>query len=206
MDVHAAEHVTEAHHLHVFQDFAVAVFARRFLLTPHCKRMRSSSDNSEPMPCCLLCEHPSRAPQLLAPLSHGAGGGGEDLDLRLQQLVRHAARHARTDRAIVDLHDRNELARRARQKRLVCAEQIVVVQHGVRDANAVFVRFNRPLVTLPEDKGLKVREKGYDFLKLEHTGPLQPLLNWLGQQAVAELRVEPLGLSAIYHRYHGVEA
>jgi hypothetical protein len=41
------------------------------------------------MPCCLLCEHPSKAPQLLAPLSHGAAGGGEDLDLRLQQLVRH---------------------------------------------------------------------------------------------------------------------
>jgi ABC-2 type transport system ATP-binding protein len=76
----------------------------------------------------------------------------------------------------------------------------------LRDANYVFVRFNRPLVTLPEGKGLKVREKGDDFLKLEHTGPLQPLLNWLGQQAVVDLRVEPLGLSAIYHRYHGVES
>ena len=88
MDVHAGEHVTEAHHLHVFQDFAVAVFAGRFLLTPHCKRMRSGSDDSEPMPCCLLREHPSKAPQLLASLFHGAAGGGEDLDLRLQQIVR----------------------------------------------------------------------------------------------------------------------
>jgi ABC-2 type transport system ATP-binding protein len=52
---------------------------------------------------------------------------------------------------------------------------------------------------------LKVREKGEDYLKLEHTGPLQPLLEWLTSQSVADLRVEPLGLSAIYHRYHGVE-
>src|SRR6516165_4965921 len=88
MDVHAAEHVTEAHHLHVFQDFAVAVFARRFLLAPHCKRMRSGSDDSEPMPCCLLREHASKARQLLASLSHGPARGGQDLDLRLQQLIR----------------------------------------------------------------------------------------------------------------------
>jgi hypothetical protein len=33
---------------------------------------------------------------------------------------------------------------------------------------------------------------------------LQPLLDWLARQSVAELRVEPLGLSAIYHRFHGV--
>jgi len=28
-------------------------------------------------------------------------------------------------------------------------------------------------------------------------------LDWLGRQAVSDLRVEPLGLSPIYHRYHG---
>jgi ABC-2 type transport system ATP-binding protein len=74
----------------------------------------------------------------------------------------------------------------------------------LRDANSVFVRFSRPLVALPEAKGLKVREKGEDYIKLEHTGSMQPLLEWLASQSVAELRVEPLGLSAIYHRYHGV--
>lgn len=30
----------------------------------------------------------------------------------------------------------------------------------------------------------------------------QPLLQWLGRQNVTEVRIEPLGLSEIYHRYH----
>jgi ABC-2 type transport system ATP-binding protein len=41
---------------------------------------------------------------------------------------------------------------------------------------------------------------------LEHVfecnGELQPLLQWLGTQQVADLRIEPLGLSPIYNRYH----
>jgi hypothetical protein len=38
---------------------------------------------------------------------------------------------------------------------------------------------------------------------LETTGPLPPLLTWLGRHDVVDLHVEPLGLAAIYHRYHG---
>jgi len=76
----------------------------------------------------------------------------------------------------------------------------------LRDANSVFVRFNRPLVALPDGKGITLRERGDDFVRLEQHGPLQPLLDWLARQPVAELRVEPLGLSSIYHRYHGVQA
>lgn len=75
----------------------------------------------------------------------------------------------------------------------------------LRDYNAVYVRFSRPLVALPEWKGLRLVEKGPDFVKLESAGPLQPLLDWLARQSVAELRVEPLGLSGIYHTYHGSE-
>jgi ABC-2 type transport system ATP-binding protein len=75
----------------------------------------------------------------------------------------------------------------------------------LRDYNKVHVRFSRPLVALPDWKGLRLVEKGADFVKLESAGPLQPLLDWLARQSVAELRVEPLGLSGIYHKYHGSE-
>jgi ABC-2 type transport system ATP-binding protein len=75
----------------------------------------------------------------------------------------------------------------------------------LRDCNSVHVRFNRPLVAMPEWKGLRLIEKGPDFVKLECHGALQPLLDWLARQSVAELRVEPLGLSGIYHKYHGSE-
>jgi ABC-2 type transport system ATP-binding protein len=37
----------------------------------------------------------------------------------------------------------------------------------------------------------------------EYAGPLSPLCAWLGEQEIAELQLEPLGLKGIYHRYHG---
>ena len=39
----------------------------------------------------------------------------------------------------------------------------------------------------------------------QHAGPLPPLLEWLAAHGAAELTVTPLGLSALYHRYHGTE-
>ena len=40
-------------------------------------------------------------------------------------------------------------------------------------------------------------------MTIEYTGPLPPVLDWLSGQSVRELRVEPLGLNAIYYRFHG---
>jgi ABC-2 type transport system ATP-binding protein len=40
-------------------------------------------------------------------------------------------------------------------------------------------------------------------LDLEYRGPLPPLLDWLARQPVADLKVEPLGLSGVYRKYHG---
>jgi ABC-2 type transport system ATP-binding protein len=76
----------------------------------------------------------------------------------------------------------------------------------LRDCTSVHVRFSRPLVAVPDWKGLRLVDKGPDYLKLELTGPLQPLLDWLARQSVVGMRIEPLGLSGIYHKYHGSEA
>jgi ABC-2 type transport system ATP-binding protein len=59
---------------------------------------------------------------------------------------------------------------------------------------------------LSELPGLQVREQDRDRLTLEFSGQLPVLLDWLARQPLAELRIEPLGLGAIYHRYHGVES
>jgi ABC-2 type transport system ATP-binding protein len=40
------------------------------------------------------------------------------------------------------------------------------------------------------------------LLDLEHRGTLTSLLNWLAQQKLAELKIEPLGLGKIYRTYH----
>jgi ABC-2 type transport system ATP-binding protein len=60
-------------------------------------------------------------------------------------------------------------------------------------------------IPLPEIPGLHLRERRNGRIIWEQTGPLQPVLDWLAHQPLTDLRVEPLGLSAIYHRYHGAE-
>jgi ABC-2 type transport system ATP-binding protein len=78
--------------------------------------------------------------------------------------------------------------------------------HELRSASLVQARFDRPLVSLPDLNGLRVRDHGPARLTLEYSGELTLLLQWFAQQSVTDLRVEPLGLSGIYHRYHGSEA
>jgi ABC-2 type transport system ATP-binding protein len=74
----------------------------------------------------------------------------------------------------------------------------------LREARLVRARFSEPpSEPLPDLPGLEVRERGPNELVLEYTGALPPLVEWLGGQPLLDLRLEPLGLSAIYRRYHG---
>jgi ABC-2 type transport system ATP-binding protein len=51
--------------------------------------------------------------------------------------------------------------------------------------------------------GLQEYSRHGTTINWEYAGPLGPLCAWLGEQEIAELQVEPLGLKGIYHRYHG---
>jgi ABC-2 type transport system ATP-binding protein len=73
-------------------------------------------------------------------------------------------------------------------------------------ARTVSARFSRPPEPLPDLPGLRRSEQSDGQLALDYAGPLTPLLDWLARQPVVDLRVEPLGLAPIYHRYHGAEA
>jgi ABC-type multidrug transport system ATPase subunit len=70
----------------------------------------------------------------------------------------------------------------------------------------VQVRFRQPPAAWPELPGLEFLHRDGTEARLTHRGPLVPLLDWLGGQAVSDLRVEPLGLAGVYARYHGAEA
>ncbi len=83
--------------------------------------------------------------------------------------------------------------------RLVHVEAVA----GLREGRLVRVRLSGPAVPPPALEGLTVREHGDGRLTLETTGPLLPLLEWLAHQPVADVEVRPLGLHALYHRYHG---
>ena len=53
--------------------------------------------------------------------------------------------------------------------------------------------------------GLKLLTREGDRIRLEYAGPLPALLEWLARQPLADLRLEPLGLAAVYQRFHGSE-
>jgi ABC-2 type transport system ATP-binding protein len=42
-------------------------------------------------------------------------------------------------------------------------------------------------------------------LDLKYCGALPPILAWLSQQPLVNLRMEPIGLGPIYRQYHGAE-
>jgi ABC-2 type transport system ATP-binding protein len=74
------------------------------------------------------------------------------------------------------------------------------------EARRVKARFAAAPEPLPNLPGLQLHTAADHQVTLEYGGPLPPLLDWLARQPVTELRVEPLGLGPIYHRYHGTEA
>jgi ABC-2 type transport system ATP-binding protein len=86
--------------------------------------------------------------------------------------------------------------------RLVHVQQMAELREG----RLIRARFANGLNGAPGLPGLMERHRQGDEVTWEYTGPLPPLLSWLAGQQVADLRVEPLGLGPIYHRYHGATA
>jgi ABC-type multidrug transport system ATPase subunit len=94
----------------------------------------------------------------------------------------------------------------------VC-DRVAILQRGrlahlqdmreLRQAQRVRVRFAGLAPQPPADSGMLVRQRQGDLLTLEYRGALAPLLAWLAQHTILDLHVEPLGLSEIYHHYHG---
>ena len=96
----------------------------------------------------------------------------------------------------------------------VC-DRVAILQKGrlvhlqvmaeLREGRLVRARFKGQPEPLPQLEGLHVRERKDNLLVLEYTESLPELLAWLGRQPLVDLRVEPLGLTAVYHRFHGAE-
>jgi ABC-2 type transport system ATP-binding protein len=73
----------------------------------------------------------------------------------------------------------------------------------LEEGRVVHIRFAGAAVDPPALPGLHERRRHGDSLTLEYTGPVQQLLVWLAGMPIVELRMEPLGLGAVYYRYHG---
>jgi ABC-2 type transport system ATP-binding protein len=94
----------------------------------------------------------------------------------------------------------------------VC-DRVAILQEGrlvhvqimaeLREGRLIRARFKGTPGPLPDLEGLRVRERKDNLL--EYGESLPELLAWLGSQPLVDLRVEPLGLNAVYHRFHGTE-
>jgi ABC-2 type transport system ATP-binding protein len=70
----------------------------------------------------------------------------------------------------------------------------------LREGRLVTAKLTGPLVGELGDSPVSVDG---DRLSLEYRGSLPPFLDWLGRQPLADLKIEPIGLRAIYRKYHG---
>jgi ABC-2 type transport system ATP-binding protein len=88
-----------------------------------------------------------------------------------------------------------------RQGRLVHLQKM----SELREGRLIRAHFKGEAPPLPPLDGLHERERKGGLLVLESADSLSELLAWLGRQPLEDLRVEPLGLTAVYHRFHGAE-
>jgi ABC-2 type transport system ATP-binding protein len=77
------------------------------------------------------------------------------------------------------------------------------VMKELREVRLIHATFAGTAEAIPDLPGLRHQERHENRLTLEYAGPLAILLGWLSRQPVQELKIEPLGLGPIYHRYHG---
>jgi ABC-2 type transport system ATP-binding protein len=123
-------------------------------------------------------------------------------DLLLEQVIR--ARQ-RGQAVLFSSHVLAEVERVCDRVAILQAGRLVHLQvmTQLQAGRLVQARFTGPPAALPPLPGLRVDVQHDSRLTLEYTGPLPDLLTWLAAQPLAELRIEPLGLYAVYHRYHG---
>ncbi len=76
----------------------------------------------------------------------------------------------------------------------------------LREGRYVTARCDGTIAALPSIPGLRLIEQTPEKVALEMTGSIGGLLHWLAGQPLSDLRMEPLGLNAIYSRFHGAEA
>jgi ABC-2 type transport system ATP-binding protein len=123
-------------------------------------------------------------------------------DLFLEQVER--ARD-RGQAVLFSSHVLSEVERVCDRVAILRRGQLVYIENRahMQAGRLLHIRFQGPCLPMPELPGLHVREQHADQITIEYEGSMPDLLRWLANQPVSELRMEPLGLNAIYSRYHG---
>lgn len=75
----------------------------------------------------------------------------------------------------------------------------------VRQSHRIHVLLNGKFTLPPEElaKDLEVKQDGNNSVTLQTASPLAPLLGWLSNQPLEDIKIESMGLRAIYEKHHG---
>jgi ABC-2 type transport system ATP-binding protein len=78
------------------------------------------------------------------------------------------------------------------------------VMHELRTQHRIVAQLRGQLPPIPEQFNgqLVVAQSGPGDVVLQTPGELAPLLGWLATLPLADVRIEPVGLRAVYDRYH----
>ena len=78
------------------------------------------------------------------------------------------------------------------------------VMRELRTQHRIVAQLRAPLPPIPEafNGQLVVAQNGAGDVVLETPGELAPLLGWLATLPLADIRIEPVGLRAVYDRFH----
>lgn len=86
---------------------------------------------------------------------------------------------------------------------VVCEQNL----HALLRQHRIRARLTGPLAAPPPSLASQLEiETHTDSVTITTPGELSPLLAWLARLPLAEVRIEPVGLRALYHRYHATEA
>lgn len=84
----------------------------------------------------------------------------------------------------------------------------IQVMKELRRQHRIRARLTGPLIDPPAHlaDALTIVRRADDRVEVQTPGDLSPLLGWLAMQPLAEVFVEPIGLKAVYERFHPPEA
>jgi ABC-2 type transport system ATP-binding protein len=131
-----------------------------------------------------------------------------DPTMRDELLTRLQEARARGQAVLFSSHVLAEVER-------VC-DRVGILQNGrlvhlqamaeLRAVKRIKATFAAAAPHLPDRADLRASTRRENEVSFDYAGPLPEILGWLAGQPLLDVKIEPLGLTAIYHQYHGAEA
>ena len=131
-----------------------------------------------------------------------------NLDPTARSIVLDLAREARAAgrTVIFSSHVLSEVEETCDHVAILRAGRVVHEQsiEDLRRGHRIHATLNGPFPGVPSEFAgrLTATQRGERGVVLETEEPLAPLLGWLATLPLAEVRVEPVGLQAVYDRFH----